>query len=1334
MMRPVWILLVAFVCVGRVPVASARGVELLSSSEDGVVVRYEPGEADVRSISASGVDYVSVLLPDSESLGIPGAPDLPVVRITVGVPDCEGIDMAVSTGPETPYDGVRVIPSPSVMPVDEGAISDYRFVEGEQYRQQGPWPYGAAAMQGPGVLATQRVVEIELRPCRFDPASSRLTVYDSIEVTLSFRGVRAAGGVRADSPRRERMLDAALLNYASAKAWRVSPAGRAPRTGDSFGTSSNWARLRVAESAVCRIGYSDLRDAGIVPGSVDPRTIRIFTGPGISLPENFTAPRPDWMEECDILVQGEADGAFNEDDAIVFCAVGVDGWADELGITGAGEPFHENRYANENAYWLTWESPGAPSGFSDDPHRMSEDDLQSSPSAAPADAYWARIHLERNIYEWPGKSDNWFWQEMQQSPLPERRYFHQLLDHVRPDSTALLRVRVDGSSSVAVYPDHHAVFSLNGQEVYVGDWDGEARLMFEVADAPVVDGYNTLEIYLPREAPDHEKDNILVDWYDLEYWRELWAAGERLAFGSSGRTGEIRYSAGGFTSTDVAVFKVIDRYTARTVPGVAIEGSSSGFRVVFQDEVADTASYLAVSAPGYVTPDIERDSDSGLRTVTSADYIMVVHDGFYDEALRLKSYRESDEGGNFAVRVVRVSDVYDEFSWGVEDPTAIRDFLKYTWENASPPPTHTILIGDTSSDYRGYFSSSVPCYVPTHYEPTIYSALAPVDAWFVGFDAVSGYHLATALGRLPARSVSELSTMIDKIIRYEAQPVLGPWRNTAILIGDDEYKTGQPPPTCCEFFHTEQAEQLSTETLPWPLDRKKVYLMEYSGDAVGRKPGARSDIIEAWNQGALFLNYTGHGSEIVLAHESVFLYDDVSLLHNIDGLPLFFAASCRLNRFDQQTVDSMGELLVKSATGGAICSIGSTRDSASGMNSALNRRFHAAVFGNQRDAPTPVLDVGSALQAAFTTQPLDTWRNNTLFVLIGDPALMLAAPRGAGLIDGAGVEPMRRRDTVSVAGANEGGTEGLDGIALVTVTDSADTSGFTHVPPPILYRVNYALPGRVVYRGPVPTTDGQFSAQFVVSSVSAEGPHARIGAYFYGSDVDGSCSLENVSLADSVEVSDTQGPDITLEFEGGGTSVLPETGLSITLFDENGINLIGRGSSGAITMSFDGGDTMDITGDFGYDVGGYREGTIERRLPTLAVGGHTIEVSASDNIGNRSAASQWFEVVSATEFEIRNVANSPNPFPEGDTEGTYILFQLPVGADVGVDVFTVGGRLVRQIDEFRAPAGANQVYWDGRDQEGDDLANGVYLYRIHATSEAYRGDRAEVIGRAVIMR
>jgi len=127
-------------------------------------------------------------------------------------------------------------------------------------------------------------------------------------------------------------------------------------------------------------------------------------------------------------------------------------------------------------------------------------------------------------------------------------------------------------------------------------------------------------------------------------------------------------------------------------------------------------------------------------------------------------------------------------------------------------------------------------------------------------------------------------------------------------------------------------------------------------------------------------------------------------------------------------------------------------------------------------------------------------------------------------------------------------------------------------------------------------------------------------------------------------------------------------------------------------------------------------------------------VAASDNNGNRSSRSLQFDIATSTGFSIINVANHPNPFPEGADAGTTIMFQLPVSADVTIDIFTVGGRRIRRIDGVSGSSGANEVYWDGLDAEGDELANGVYLYRIHAVSDEYRGDKAEEIGRAVIMR
>jgi hypothetical protein len=513
--------------------------------------------------------------------------------------------------------------------------------------------------------------------------------------------------------------------------------------------------------------------------------------------------------------------------------------------------------------------------------------------------------------------------------------------------------------------------------------------------------------------------------------------------------------------------------------------------------------------------------------------------------------------------------------------------------------------------------------------------------------------------------------------------------------------------------------------------------MEYEFDAAWHKPAARAELVEAWNEGALILNYTGHGNELLMAHELVFIIDDIPKLKNIDRLPLFFAASCRLNKFDMPGSDSVGELLVKSPVGGSIASIGSTRDSGSGYNSVLNRQFLRQTFGDQRDAPTVFLDFGQAFQAGFIASAThhSLWLNNTKFALIGDPAATFVSPTGGGELveDGGELRPKRDDGTVVVGGTNSGSTAGMSGVALVRVRDTADTSGY--IQSQSQYHVEYRLPGEIIFEGSSVVDGGEFSTEFFVSALVEEGPNGRIRAYFYDGENDGSLSLEDWNVSFVEDTLDASGPDISMTFEGGGTSVLPGDELEIRLSDDSGINLVNRNPGDGVVLLVDaGGESTDVTDLFVYDLGSFREGAIVYPLPSLGLGNHAISVAAGDNMGNRSSGSLQFEIVSSAEFTIRDVANYPNPFPGGDVEGTRIMFQLPVAAAVTIDIFTVGGRRIRRINDVVGTAGANEVHWNGLDAEGDELANGVYLYRIHAVSDEYRGDKAEVIGRAVIMR
>ncbi|MFH1864861.1 MAG: type IX secretion system sortase PorU, partial [Candidatus Eisenbacteria bacterium] len=1332
----------ALVAVLLISGALATGPVVVSSSEEGIVLTYTPGSVAQRQVMIGDSAYAALEIEGADAMGVPGAPDVPVVRLTLAVPDCRDMELTVSTSGRSTVRGVRVIPALTTVEVEEGEVSKYEYAEGDQYARGGLWPPSAASMTEPRWLSRQRVVHVELHPCQVDPVEGTLVSHETIEVRLSFRGVRSGRPLRGTSERWERLYRSVLANYESGRAWRTLPDAGKGRPDEYFDTSANWLKLTVDGRGIYGVGHDDLEAAGVDPATVDPASIRVFTGTGLELPADVTDPRPDWMDECTISVAGGGDGVFDEGDRLVFYALGVDAWSDELPLDSPDEGYYENRFAGTAVYWLTWESGGTP--FAAPPLRMVDDDLDDDPDPVHVTDYRARAHYEENLYDFLGRGDNFYMYEMKR-PSPEHRYFYERLTHVVTDSTGSLRARVDGNSTnYLVNPDHVVYFYLNDAEAYIGEWEGYSTLVFESDGLPFRDflplepgpDYNSFDVFVARADSAHVNDSIIIDWFEFKYWRELWAdldseddiVDDQLAFGSSGRTGALEYSLDGFETDDVSVFKIIDRRTVRQVPGVSTSGSSPGFGATFQDDVADTTSYIAVSDGGYLRPGIERYVHAGLRADTEFDYVMVVYDGFYDEALRLKSHRESAAGGGYEVRLVRVSDVYSEFSWGVVDPSAIRDYLKYLSDNAVVPPTHALLIGDSTFDYRHYLTTGIECFIPTYYTGGV--LYWPTDFWFVGFDAVSQYEPGMALGRLTVRSSGELSTVIDKIERYETETVQGIWKNTVVLIGDDEWRDhptdGSTPHF--EYSHTEQAEEISREVLPWSLDRLKIYLMEYEFDSAWHKPGARTDLLKVWNDGALILNYTGHGNELLMAHELIFIVDDIPTLKNIDRLPLFFAASCRLNKFDMPNSDSVGELLVKSPVGGAIASIGSTRDSGSGYNSALNRSFLRKTFGDQRDAPTAFLDFGQALQAGFieTSSSHSVWVNNTKFALVGDPATTFVSPGGWGEIDEDGVAPMRRRDRVTATGHNAGSTADDSGVALVRVHDTSDTSGY--VQPQSQYLVRYHLPGEVVFEGAAVVSDGDFTSEFVVSALAEEGPYGRIRAYFYDGENDGSLSLEGVTIADSVEVSDASGPDISLSFEGGGTSVLPGDELEVRLSDENGINLVNRAPGDGIVLLVNGGeDSTDVTNLFVYDLGSFREGAIVYPLPSLGFGNHTVSVAARDNMGNRSSRSLQFEIVSSTKFSIRNVANHPNPFPNGGDGGTHIMFELPVSADVTIDIFTVGGRRLLHMGDVAGASGANEVYWNGRDAEGDELANGVYLYRIHAVSDEYRGDKAEVI-------
>ncbi|MCK4408681.1 MAG: hypothetical protein KAW67_01260, partial [Candidatus Eisenbacteria sp.] len=167
----------------------AAGPSVVSSSDEGIVVVYRPGAVAHRRVTIGGSEYTTLYIEGADAMGVPGAPDMPVVRLALAVPDCRGIELAVSASGSSTRQGVRVLPALTTVEVEEGEVSRYEYVEGEPYVREGLWPRAAASMTEPRWLSRQRVVHIEFHPCQVDLVRGTLVSHDAIEISLTFHGV-----------------------------------------------------------------------------------------------------------------------------------------------------------------------------------------------------------------------------------------------------------------------------------------------------------------------------------------------------------------------------------------------------------------------------------------------------------------------------------------------------------------------------------------------------------------------------------------------------------------------------------------------------------------------------------------------------------------------------------------------------------------------------------------------------------------------------------------------------------------------------------------------------------------------------------------------------------------------------------------------------------------------------------------------------------------------------------------------------------------------------------------------------------------------------------------
>ncbi|TMQ67527.1 MAG: hypothetical protein E6K78_04435, partial [Candidatus Eisenbacteria bacterium] len=514
------------------------------------------------------------------------------------------------------------------------------------------------------------------------------------------------------------------------------------------------------------------------------------------------------------------------------------------------------------------------------------------------------------------------------------------------------------------------------------------------------------------------------------------------------------------------------------------------------------------------------------------------------------------------------------------------------------------------------------------------------------------------------------------------------------------------------------------------------------------KPGARADLLDQVNRGTVLFNYIGHGSPFKISDESVMIDSDADLLVNATRPSVFVAASCDVGKFNDPAVVGLGERLILNPKGGCVGVISATELASSRQNASLNLTLFQQLF---RLDPTTGQFYQTLSQALLAAKGGST--NSQKYQLLGDAGTRLNVPRQfveVALEDTNGnpVTAAARGQVIQVRGQvvnRPGGSlVALDGSASLLIEDDAPLDSIPDCTcPPYPYR---AAP---MFRGDWALSGGRFSGRFLVPMDAAKGPRGRVRAYVAGDDGDDGAGSSAVTVtAGAPPADDHAGPRITLSFPGGGRAVRPDAVLRVDLSDPSGILITGHTPRNGIVVTVDENlaERREITSSFHYAEDSYQSGTAFYPLGGLPAGPHRVRVSASDNLAvgigaaqHRSEATLDFEVAENPPLRIMRAFLFPNPITSrgAGAGGNFIIDAPGDSVNTLVRIYTVAGRLVRTLERFGS-LGQAQVPWDGRDDEGAPLANGVYLFQVlvnpRAADESSSGrQKAGAEGRFVVV-
>ena len=1102
--------------------------------------------------------------------------------------------------------------------------------------------------------------------------------------------------------------------------------------GQSVLSEGSFYKLGIIESGLYKIDAAFLSSLGLQTSYLDPKKIKIYGHNGGMLPQsNADFVHIDPPENALIDFTDNNQG-FGSNEYLLFYAEGPD----KSTFSPEGEIEYEKNIYSDTAYYFLaiGGTNGKRAGFAE----LSE---QQGFLVTYFNEFNTRESEEINLI---GSGRRWLGDEFSGSQLS--RTFNYDIPHLR-DSIHLqaqIVVYSEGKSSFEIFLNGKGSGLIPFDSIPTGEGTTYTVRAREMAYEMSISDNDLESIVLNMQ---YKRANVslsraYLDHFILSYERELVLQGNSMPFSNiQAKNGIYTYQlslngASGATILDIS----------NPIDPEIIEFTTENDQATFSVDVEDVHQYIIFHGMDFPAPlFFGRIGNQNLKATAQYDGLIITTPLFQSQAKSLQQFHQSHD--NLTLGVINVNHIYNEFSSGRKDLTAIRNYIKYVYENSGGRLKHVLLFGDCSYDYK--YSGSNPNHIPVYESRDSFSPIYSYSSDdYLGFledheglwieSSQNDHDMEVGIGRIPVNTVAEADVIVAKIRRYAtSERTLGKWRNEIAYFADDgDLNVHMNHAVTLSNIVSQQGPQFRS---------KKIFLDNYDQIVTPRErsPAATKALEDAIADGLLVLNFIGHGNETQWMQEETLNNGVISQLTNRHKLPLIVTATCEFGKYDQPIITSGAEHLLLNPNGGAIALITTTRPVYAHTNLLVNRAFHEALLKKEDNQFPRLGDIIRDTKNNSLSGPV-----NRNFALLGDPFLRLNYPKyeiSFGDLETvsdtlSAFEEYMLHGAVTSSGDTITNFNGKATVSVIDIPQQKTTRGQENP------KFTYQELSNTLFRGEVSVTNGLFSASFILpKNISYKLEKGKVLAYAWDEStvMDATGANTNIVIGGTVEnpAADDTPPVVSLFLNDdsftNGQTVGTNSLFIARINDESGINISSNGFNQNISLTLNEGEPINLNDFYQANLDTYQSGTVLYPLQNLDPGKYTATLKIWDTYNNSSEKSVEFYVSDQPVIRLYNVMNYPNPVVLGKSPETTFTFEHDRQGEeliVNLNIYDMTGSIKfsseLSIDDSQSKV--DDLVWRPSNDLGSNLQPGIYLYRLSVKS-TLDGASNEAIKRLIII-